>query len=196
MPTLRVDAATADRSRHAYPAPPRARLLPPGPPRPALAARRAARRPLRGARARRRRLLREDRRLQLIGVALSGGRDSLLTLLVAWHAIGRSIHADLARDALAARMKPALHAFYMPTRFSSEAPAPPPRGSPGLGASSPCSRSRRLSSASPRRPRAMLGPEGPAPTAITEQNVQARIRGPACGTGPTRAARSSSRRGT
>src|SRR5262249_13025485 len=52
-----------------------------------------------------------------IGVALSGGRDSLLTLLVAWGAL-RKIHSSAVVSASPA---PELHAFYMPTRFSSDA---------------------------------------------------------------------------
>ena len=50
-----------------------------------------------------------------LGIALSGGRDSLLTLLLAWLARQRIA----ARSSAAAR-QPALTAFYMPSRFSQE----------------------------------------------------------------------------
>ncbi len=54
-----------------------------------------------------------------IGIALSGGRDSLLTTLIAWRCLqGRLAH--LPADARRVRMGELLHTFYMPTRFSSE----------------------------------------------------------------------------
>ncbi|MFO0588271.1 MAG: NAD(+) synthase [Polyangiaceae bacterium] len=112
-----------------------------------------------------------------IGLALSGGRDSLLTLLVAWGAV-RKIHADLDGDALAAKMRSSLFAFYMPTRFSSDGT----RGAAeqiakDLGATFQV---LPIEDAFTRELDAtvkMLGDGGPAPTPITRQNVQARIRG-------------------
>jgi NAD+ synthase (glutamine-hydrolysing) len=47
-----------------------------------------------------------------VGIALSGGRDSLLTLLVAWRALKRK-HGQ-------ARVPEMMKAFYMPSRFSSD----------------------------------------------------------------------------
>src|SRR5690606_41246690 len=47
-----------------------------------------------------------------IGVALSGGRDSLLGLLVAWHALARIQRSD------GSAAPPKLTAFYMPSRYS------------------------------------------------------------------------------
>ena len=58
-----------------------------------------------------------------LGLALSGGRDSMLTLLVAWRA------AQLHRASTPAR----IDAFYMPSRHSQDAD---PRG---RGARSPAS---------------------------------------------------------
>jgi len=55
----------------------------------------------------------EKCRFSLIGVALSGGRDSLLALLIAWRYLSRK-HPDSAEAASK------LRTFYMPTRFSSE----------------------------------------------------------------------------
>ncbi len=118
-----------------------------------------------------------------IGVALSGGRDSLLTLLVAWRA-AHIIHGDLAGAPLAAEaapppwMKTAIHAFYMPTRFSSDAT----RGAAAqiardLGITFTVLPIEEAFERELAATRVMLGEGGPKPTAVTEQNVQARIRG-------------------
>lgn len=53
------------------------------------------------------------------GLALSGGRDSLLTLLITWRAIQKRF-SDLADDARKAKTGELLHAFYMPSRFSTD----------------------------------------------------------------------------
>lgn len=112
-----------------------------------------------------------------IGVALSGGRDSLLTLMVAWRAL-QLIHPELSGDAFKAKMKEELSAFYMPTRFSSDATrGAAARIAEDLGASFMVLPIEEAFDRELAATRAMLGPEGPAPTAITEQNVQARIRG-------------------
>ncbi|MFL5897341.1 MAG: NAD(+) synthase, partial [Solirubrobacterales bacterium] len=112
-----------------------------------------------------------------IGVALSGGRDSLLTLLVAWRA-AQIIHGDLHGDALAARMKTAIHTFYMPTRFSSDVTrGAAARIAADLGVSFTVLPIEEAFDRELAATRAMLGEGGPQPTAITEQNVQARIRG-------------------
>jgi NAD+ synthase (glutamine-hydrolysing) len=55
-----------------------------------------------------------------VGVALSGGRDSLLVLLIARRFIDRKF-ADLDQAGRAAKAKEWLRAFYMPSRFSSQA---------------------------------------------------------------------------
>jgi NAD+ synthetase len=113
-----------------------------------------------------------------IGLALSGGRDSLLTLLVAWGAL-RRIHAG-ARRATRSRGgdEAVLFAFYMPTRFSSDAT----RDAAAQVARTWARRSRccPIEEAFEREldaTRDMLGEGGPAMTEITQQNVQARIRG-------------------
>lgn len=110
-----------------------------------------------------------------IGLALSGGRDSLLTLLIAWRAVQR-LHPDLAGRALDARMREIVHTFYMPTHFSGSATRDAARRiAAELGATLtelPIEEAfeRELDAA-----RAMLG--GEEPNAITKQNVQARVRG-------------------
>lgn len=54
-----------------------------------------------------------------IGIALSGGRDSLLTLLIAWRYVQRRF-ADLDADARRAKTAELMRAFYMPSRYSSD----------------------------------------------------------------------------
>ena len=110
----------------------------------------------------------KNRVFKTVGVALSGGRDSLLTLLVAhrW----------------AARKKPdapgsLLRAFYMPSRYSSAETEKAARtvcdelGIPLRVVSIDAAFERELEAV-----RAMLQPGEPL-TQLTEQNIQARIRG-------------------
>lgn len=112
-----------------------------------------------------------------IGLALSGGRDSLLTMLVAWRAI-QLIHPGLEGDALRAKMGEMLTAFYMPTRFSSDATkGAAAQIASDLGANFMVVPIEEAFDRELGATRTMLGEGGPQPTAITEQNVQARIRG-------------------
>jgi NAD+ synthase (glutamine-hydrolysing) len=110
----------------------------------------------------------KNRVFKTIGVALSGGRDSLLTLLIAhrW----------------ATRVKPEapgslLRAFYMPSRYSSAETERAARTVceelkiPLRVVSIDAALDRELEAV-----RAMLQP-GETLTALTEQNVQARLRG-------------------
>lgn len=99
-----------------------------------------------------------------IGVALSGGRDSLLTLLVAWHAAGR-----------VGREEAPITAFYMPSRYST----PETRAA----AREICEeleielREVGIDEAFDREAeatRAMLA--GEEPSDVTRQNIQARLR--------------------
>ncbi len=106
-----------------------------------------------------------------IGIALSGGKDSVLTLLVAWLYARRRFEND------AQRIKDFIHCFSMPTRFNSDVTR---------------KISRRLCRAlwvdfkeipiedafdrETAAAQAMLAP-GEALTPITLQNIQARIRG-------------------
>lgn len=110
-----------------------------------------------------------------IGVALSGGRDSLLTVLIAWRALSL-FHPDLAGDALTAEMQRRLHTFYMPTRFSSSGThAAAERIAKDLGATFlvlPIEEAFEREEAAARE---ML--RGAEVTEITRQNIQARVRG-------------------
>ncbi|MFO0547834.1 MAG: NAD(+) synthase [Polyangiaceae bacterium] len=112
---------------------------------------------------------------QSIGVALSGGRDSLLTLLVAWRAIA-VMNPTLQGEALHAAMKDRLHTFYMPTRFSSSGTHAAARTiAEELGASFFVLPIEDAFEREEKAAREML--RGQEPTEITRQNIQARIRG-------------------
>ena len=109
-----------------------------------------------------------------LGLALSGGRDSMLTLLVAWRAAARILgRAAVADPAAAGRL---ITTFYMPTRHSQEET----RGAAhalaeALGVAL---HTIPLDDAYDREvevARQMLG--GQPPGEMTRQNVQARLRG-------------------
>jgi NAD+ synthase (glutamine-hydrolysing) len=108
-----------------------------------------------------------------VGIALSGGRDSLLTLLVAWRWVQRR-HEDLDDAGRRAKVGELLRAFYMPTRYSSNHTAQCARlicdelGVPFQVVPIEEAFDREADAA-----RTMVG--GPL-SALTEQNVQARIR--------------------
>jgi NAD+ synthase (glutamine-hydrolysing) len=103
----------------------------------------------------------KTRGFRCLGIALSGGRDSLLTLLIAHR--------------YAARAKVPIETFYMPTRYSSEATKKAAETiAAELGVrftvvSIDDAFEREMAAA-----KEMLG--GQALTPITEQNVQARLR--------------------
>ena len=101
-----------------------------------------------------------------LGIALSGGRDSMLTLMVAWR----------ATQLMTAGPVP-IHAFYMPSRHSQDATREAAeRLARELGVTVQVV---PIDEATDREIAAvtdMLG-GGQAPTEITRQNVQARVRG-------------------
>ncbi len=112
-----------------------------------------------------------------IGLALSGGRDSLLTLLVAWRAV-RYLRPELDDAALKAAMPELLHAFYMPTRFSSDGTRVAAETiAKDLGASFLVVSIEEAFRREAEAAQSMLGEGGPALTEITNQNIQARLRG-------------------
>jgi NAD+ synthase (glutamine-hydrolysing) len=104
-----------------------------------------------------------------LGVALSGGRDSSLTLLVAWRAAQMlaAEHGEIESELL--------RAFYMPTRYSGEdTRAAAVALSSDLGVPL---RTVSIDNAYERETEAareMLG--GAEPSAVTRQNIQARLR--------------------
>jgi len=107
-------------------------------------------------------------RFRTLGIALSGGRDSLLTLLVAWLA------ARLA-DEESHRPPIPIRAFYMPSRFSMDATRDAARaicdelGIPLVELPIEDAIDREVDAT-----RRML--EGGEPDGITMQNIQARLR--------------------
>jgi NAD+ synthase (glutamine-hydrolysing) len=115
-----------------------------------------------------------------LGIALSGGRDSMLTLAIAWRAAALAARAanhgaELRGDALRAKIGETIAAFYMPSRFSAEttqgaaATFAEELGVPLLVVPIEEAFEREVEAT-----RAMLG--GGEPNEITRQNVQARIR--------------------
>lgn len=110
-----------------------------------------------------------------IGVALSGGRDSLLSLLIAWRAIV-VMHPHLDDESLRKQMGDKLHTFYMPTRFSSSATQDAARAiASDLGASFVVLPIEEAFAREEAATKEMLG--GAEITELTRQNIQARIRG-------------------
>jgi NAD+ synthase (glutamine-hydrolysing) len=110
----------------------------------------------------------EKNRFKVIGVALSGGRDSLLALLIAWRYLkGRYGEKGAGY----------LRTFYMPTRFSSDNTKNGAEeiaaeiGAPFSIISIEDAFARELEAA-----KSMLQ-AGENITPITEQNIQARLRG-------------------
>lgn len=110
----------------------------------------------------------KNRIFRKIGVALSGGRDSLLTLLIA-HRFASRIRPDDPGSLL--------RAFTMPSRYSSDETQQAAEticrelGVPLESISIKEAYERELAATE-----AMLGPDEPV-TELTKQNIQARIRG-------------------
>ena len=117
----------------------------------------------------------KTRAFKTIGVALSGGRDSLLCLILAQRFIHRK-YASLAAPARKAKIAEHLRAFYMPTRFSSdETRAAAEAAATELGVPFAVV---SIEDAFVREVEAMTGmlQPGEALTQVAKQNVQARLR--------------------
>jgi NAD+ synthase (glutamine-hydrolysing) len=170
---LRSDGETADRTRLPYPAPPGGSFFLPSPSPPGVDARDAALDELFEALA----LgvegyYTKTGAFRSLGIALSGGRDSMLTLLVAWRAAAR-ILGDGSDPSAAGRL---ITAFYMPTRHSQASTRTAAHElAAELGVAL---HTIPLDEAYDREVEAaqqMLG--GQLPGGMTRQNVQARLRG-------------------
>jgi NAD+ synthase (glutamine-hydrolysing) len=109
----------------------------------------------------------EKNKFKLIGVALSGGRDSLLALLIAWRYVTKSGRAP----------QEVLRAFFMPTRYSSSKTArAAEQTAKDLGVPFKVIAIEEAFSQELEATKAMLQP-GEEVTPVTLQNIQARIRG-------------------
>jgi len=171
---VRSRGETADGARLAYPAPPGGSFFLPAPSPPPIDARDAALDELFEALA----LgvtsyYTKTGAFRSLGLALSGGRDSMLTLLVAWRAAQRILAAGGGDVAQPGRL---ITAFYMPTRHSQDATRTAAHEL--AGALGVALHTVPLDEAYDREVEAaqqMLG--GQPPGAMTRQNVQARLRG-------------------
>jgi len=169
--TIRATGATADRSQLVYPPPPGGSFFLPAPSPPPVDARDAALDDLFEALAAGvASYYTKTGAFRSLGLALSGGRDSMLTLLVAWRASARILgpQASAPGDLITT--------FYMPTRHSQGATRTAAHElAAALGVAL---HTVPLDDAYDREveaTRAMLG--GQPPGALTRQNVQARLRG-------------------
>ncbi len=171
VPSIRATGATADTSRLVYPPPPGGSFFLPAPSPPPVDARDAALDDLFEALA----LgvasyYTKTGAFRSLGLALSGGRDSMLTLLVAWRAAARILGADGAAPGTL------ITTFYMPTRHSQDATRTAAHElATALGVAL---HTVPLDDAYDREveaARTMLG--GQPPGEMTRQNVQARLRG-------------------
>ncbi len=109
----------------------------------------------------------KNRTFTKIGVALSGGRDSTLTLLIA-HRYAKRAKPDNPGSLL--------HTFYMPTRFSSEGTRKAAETlAKELGASFTVVSIDEAFEREMEAAKKMLGP-GVELTDVTRQNIQARLR--------------------
>lgn len=164
VPVIDCDGATADRSRLAYPAPPGGSFFLPASAPASVDPRDQALDDLFEALAVGvRSYYQKTGAFKSLGIALSGGRDSMLTLLVAWRA------AQLLDQV-------AITAFYMPSRHSQEGTRTAAHTlAEELGVEL---RTISIDEATDREmqaTRTML--QGEEPTELTRQNVQARLRG-------------------
>jgi NAD+ synthase (glutamine-hydrolysing) len=167
VPVLRSDRPTADRSRLVCPVPSWEDLFLPPAGKPSRSAREEMLDDLIEALALGvKDYFRKSGAFRCLGIALSGGRDSMLTLLIAWR-VAQLLDEEGAETPI--------QAFYMPTRYSGE-------GTRGA-AETLCRelevplRVVPIEEAFDREveaARQMLG--GGEPTELTLQNVQARLR--------------------
>jgi NAD+ synthase (glutamine-hydrolysing) len=175
VPVLRGDQSagpTGDRSKLAYPAPAWTDLFLPPAGRPERSAREEVLDDLVEALALGvKDYFRKSGAFRSLGIALSGGRDSMLTLLIAWRAAQLLREDDGSSDPAGALIQ----AFYMPTRYSGEGTRDAARIlADELGVALTVVPIEEAFDREVEATERMLG--GGEPTEITRQNVQARIR--------------------
>jgi len=121
VPVLTSATPTGDRADLPYPVPAGSSFFLPPPGRPARSPREEVLDDLIEALALGiRDYYRKTGAFRCLGVALSGGRDSMLTLLLAWRAAERLHDGEATGEELRRRAGATITAFYMPTRFSGE----------------------------------------------------------------------------
>lgn len=181
VPVIRIERTTADRSALAYPIPAATDLFLPAAGRPARTAREEVLDDLIEALSLGvKDYFKKSGAFRSLGVALSGGRDSMLTLLLAWRAADllsreNDPEGELGDEEHRERVGKLITTFYMPTRYSGEGT----RDAASILAAElgiPL-RVVPIEQAFDREveaTREMLA--GEEPTEITRQNVQARIR--------------------
>ena len=114
-----------------------------------------------------------------LGVAVSGGRDSCLCLLVAYGAV-MEIYPELEGDALTQKCGEMISCFFMPTRYSSKGTtAAAEQIAKDIGATFGVIAIEEAFDREREATEKMLTLDGedPKPTEITLQNIQARLRG-------------------
>jgi len=176
VPVLRATGATAERGGLRYPQPPgESFFLPPAGARPRSAREELLDDLFEALALGTKDYFEKSGCFRRFGVALSGGRDSVLSLLVAWRAV-ELLHPESSEAELRSKVGEVIAAFYMPTRYSTEPTrAAATRICEELGVAL---RVLPLDDALDREAeatRAMLA--GEEPTEVTRQNIQARLRG-------------------
>jgi NAD+ synthase (glutamine-hydrolysing) len=168
VPVIKAGKPTGDRSGLSYPAPAWTDLFLPPAGRPARTAREEVLDDLIEALALGvKDYFQKSGVFRSLGIALSGGRDSMLTLLIAWRA-AQLLGKPLGKESL-------IQAFYMPTRYSGEGTRDAARIlCEELGVPLRVVPIEEAFDREVEATREMLG--GGEPTELTLQNVQARIR--------------------
>ena len=171
VPTIRAAGVTADRSQLVYPPPPGGSFFLPAPSPPPVDARDAALDDLFEALASGvASYYTKTGAFRSLGLALSGGRDSMLTLLVAWRAAARILGMTATPPG------DLITTFYMPTRHSQEATRTAAHElAAALGVALHTVPLEEAYDREVEATRAMLGGQPPGP--MTRQNIQARLRG-------------------
>jgi NAD+ synthase (glutamine-hydrolysing) len=174
VPVLRITEPTADSSRLTYPAPDGGSFFLPPPEEPSIQSRDRALDDLFEALAIGVKSYYEKTgAFRSLGIALSGGRDSMLTLLVAWRAAQLIVESTDGSPADAGRL---ISAFYMPSRHSGDGTRSAAHTlADELGVSLATVPIDEATDRELEVTRQMLG--GEEPTELTRQNVQARLRG-------------------
>ncbi|HXH08118.1 MAG TPA: NAD(+) synthase [Vicinamibacterales bacterium] len=176
VPAIRCDAPTTDPARLAYPAPAGGSFFLPPDGLPTVSPRASVLDELYEALALGvKEYVRKSAAFTGLGVAVSGGRDSVLTLLIAWRA-AQMLHCAGTPEAIRDAAARTITAFYLPSRFSGSRTRTAAEticrelGVPLRVVPIDEAFERELEAT-----RRMLG-DSTEPSALTIQNIQARVR--------------------